>query len=189
MEGFLGLPVRYIMWVLIFHLFLPIKTKIWVYSLYNFVQQDRSPVKLWNVTYNVDGSLLEQIVDAFGDGHCPLVLVVWEEGNGESSLFRRDGQQGVCQLPAHRTDELSVIRVERLLPGHPVALLECITVGLAAAIVHVVAAALDVDSAFDTLGHRHQRHLLVEGGSQHPLQFLVLFAWTNRNSEWMKSLQ
>ena len=34
------------MWVLIFHLFLPIKTKIWVYSLYNFVQQDRSPVKL-----------------------------------------------------------------------------------------------------------------------------------------------
>ena len=48
MEGFLGLPARYIMWVLILHLFLPFKTKMMVYSLYNFVQQDRSPVKLWD---------------------------------------------------------------------------------------------------------------------------------------------
>ena len=113
--GIFGLPARYIMWVLILHFFLPTKTKIMVYSLYNFVQQDRSPVKLCMAPDAL--TILQESSALIQKSFSPHCLAFWPEkdeaiskqtnsfANSRKSSFCSCHKTSYCVLSMEQTKE------------------------------------------------------------------------------------
>ena len=92
----------------------------------------------------------------------PIVIVLGEHSSKHVWGLRGHREERVGHLAAQRANKLAVIRIQSLVPRNPHLLFERLAVALPAAVVHVVAATLDVDAAAPTAVDGEEDRLRVE---------------------------